>query len=91
MRIRWSREASDDVGRLYAFRKSFDPQAAARLVQRLLDAPIKLIDHPRLGERLHRYADREVRHLRIDDCDMWYEVEGEVIGIVRVWHSREDR
>lgn len=37
MRIRWSREASDDIGRLHAFLLPLDPRAAARIAQMLIE------------------------------------------------------
>lgn len=91
MRVRWSREASDDIGRLHAFLLPSDPHAAARVAQMLIDAPDKLLDHPRLGERLDRYGGREIRHLHVGDYDMRYAFDGEVISIIRIWHDREDR
>ena len=91
MKIRWSREASDDIGRLHAFLSPFDPNAAARVAGMLIDAPDRLLDHPRLGALLDRYGSREIRHLHIGGYDMRYELDGEVISIIRIWHSREDR
>lgn len=91
MKIRWSRQASDDIGRLHRFLEQKSPAAAVGAVQSLLDAPLKLLDHPRLGERLHSHGDREIRHLRVGDYELRYEIDGELILIVRVWHSREDR
>jgi len=57
----------------------------------LIDAPDRLLDHPRLGERAPRYLDREVRRLLVGDYVMHYEITQETISIIRVWHMREDR
>ncbi|ATQ42068.1 type II toxin-antitoxin system RelE/ParE family toxin [Caulobacter mirabilis] len=91
MKIRWSREASDDVGRLHAFLESANPVAAAKVARMLVEAPDRLLVHSRIGERLHRYGHRDVRHLRVAAYDLWYEIQGDTILIVRIRHQREDR
>ena len=91
MRIRWNREAWDDLGRLHAFLLPLDSPAAMRAANRLSSAPRKLIDYPRLGERIARYVDREVRRLRVGHYEMWYEIDGDLIVILRIWHELEDR
>ncbi|HXA24566.1 MAG TPA: type II toxin-antitoxin system RelE/ParE family toxin [Acetobacteraceae bacterium] len=48
-------------------------------------------DHPRLGPRLDDFAEREVRRLFVGDYELRYEIRGEVIIIVRLWHPRENR
>jgi len=43
---------------------------------------------------VHRVADfapREVRRLFVGDCELRYEIQGEVIIVVRLWHTRENR
>lgn len=91
MRIRWSRQASDDVGRLHDFMAAFSPEAAARVARMLVAAPEVLLDHPRLGERVRRYEDREVRRLIVGDYELRYALDDDIIHIVRIWHCREDR
>lgn len=91
MRIRWSQQASDDVGRLHAFAASFSPEAGAGVARMLIAAPNVLLDHPRLGERIHRHDDPEVRRLIVGDYELRYVLEDDIIHIVRIWHCREDR
>jgi plasmid stabilization system protein ParE len=74
------------------FSPRFNRQAAARAVQSLRAAPARLFrDHPRLGSRLDDFAEREVRRLFVGDYELRYEIRGEVIIIVRLWHLRENR
>jgi plasmid stabilization system protein ParE len=89
--IEWSAAAQADLVRLHKFLDDVSPNAAARLVRSLVAAPQRLADHPRLGERLALYEPREVRRIFVARCEMRYEVRGERILIVRVWHAREDR
>ena len=47
--------------------------------------------HPRLGERVPDFGDREVRRLIIGDYEMRYEVKPDAVWILRLWHTRENR
>ena len=91
MRIRWSRQASDDVGRLHAFAASFSAEAGASVARMLIAAPDALLDHPRLGERIPHHDDHEVRRLIVGDYELRYVLEDDIIHIVRLWHCREER
>jgi plasmid stabilization system protein ParE len=95
MRIQWTGKASADLVRLHAFLEPVAPIAAARVVQELVRAPNRLLDHPRIGEKLEAYAPREVRRIIVGSYEMRYEIaQGThrgTIFILRVWHCREDR
>jgi plasmid stabilization system protein ParE len=65
--------------------------AAARAVRALVAAPALLLEHPRIGERLEEFAPREVRRLLVGSYEVRYEIQGETIFILRLWHGREDR
>lgn len=91
MRVRWSREALADLSRLHAFLAPASLMIADEAIAGILEAPDRLITHPRLGERVDRYSDREVRHLFVEDYELHYEVASDLILIIRVWHMREDR
>ena len=67
-------------------------ERAARAVQSLRAAPTQLLRHnPRLGARVEDFAPREVRRLFVGDYELRYEIQGEAIIIVRLWHTRENR
>jgi plasmid stabilization system protein ParE len=92
MRIRWASEARSDLARLYKFLAPVNRQAAARAVQSLRAAPaLRLRDHPRSGPRLEGFGRREVRRLFVGDYELRYEIRGDAIIVVRLWHTREDR
>jgi len=80
-----------DLSRLHAFLAPVSPLAADEAVSSILEAPDRLIAHPRLGERVDHFVDREVRRLFVDDYELHYEVAFDLILIIRVWHMREDR
>jgi plasmid stabilization system protein ParE len=91
MRLLWTQSAAADLVRLHDFLSPVAPEAAARVVQELAKAPDRLLDFPRLGERLAAYSPREVRKISIGNYELRYEISGDNIVILRLWHSREDR
>jgi len=91
MNVRWTGKAHSDVSRLYDFLASANRQAAARTVQALVAAPIRLREHPRLGERLDEFDPREVRRIIVGAYEIRYEIRDATIYVLRLWHAREDR
>ncbi|WP_295456097.1 type II toxin-antitoxin system RelE/ParE family toxin [uncultured Thiodictyon sp.] len=49
MRLRWTRRAASDLDGIETDIEVDDPQAAVRMVLRILDAAERLVDHPYLG------------------------------------------
>ncbi|MBB2716995.1 UNVERIFIED_ORG: plasmid stabilization system protein ParE [Rhizobium etli] len=64
---------------------------AARTVQALTTAPLRLLEQPRLGERLEEFDPREVRRILVGRYELRYEIQQSVIYVLRFWHTREDR
>lgn len=91
MRIEWTPKALRDLQRVEEFYARRGESLAKRTVEFLLSAPDFLPDNPRIGERLDKYDPREVRRLIVGEYEMRYEIKGETIFIVRLWHTREDR
>lgn len=91
MKIRWTSKASSDLVRLHEHLSPIVPDAAARVVQQLAHAPDRLLDYPRIGEKLAAYEPREVRRIIIGNYEMRYEIAAGMIIILRLWHGRESR
>jgi plasmid stabilization system protein ParE len=91
MELKWTNKALSDLARLYDFLASVNKAAAAKTVQSLTAAPLTLIINSRIGERLEGYDAREVRRIFVGQYEMRYEISNQVIYILRVWHTREDR
>ena len=91
MQLQWTRGALADLERLYEFLEPVSPQAAAHAVQTLVAAPIRLLKHPRLGERLEEFDPREVRRMLARHYEIRYEIQSSTIYVLRLWHTREDR
>lgn len=91
MQLKWTGKALSDLARLYDFLAPANQQAAARTVQFLSTAPLRLLEHPRLGEKLEEFEPREVRRILVGHYEMRYEIYADIIYVLRLWHSRGDR
>ena len=91
MEIRWADKALSDVARLYEFLAAVNQPAAVSVVQSLTVAPTRLVLSPRLGERLDEFMPRDVRRILVGQYEIRYEIQGQTLYVLRVWHTREDR
>jgi plasmid stabilization system protein ParE len=91
MELKWTSKALSDLARLYEFLAPVNRRAAARTVQSLAAAPARLLDHPRIGEKLEEFNPREVRRILVGHYEMRYEIQGNTIYVLRLWHTRENR
>ena len=91
MELRWTRKALCDLARLYDFLAAVNKHSAARTVQSLIAAPIRLIENPRIGEKLEEFEPREVRRILVGHYEIRYEIQESTIYLLRLWHTREDR
>ena len=91
MELKWTSKALSDLVRLYNFLVPVNSQAAARIVQSLVNAPARLKQHPRIGEKLGEFEPREVRRILVKHYEIRYEIQESNIYVLRIWHTREDR
>lgn len=91
MELKWTSKALSDVVRLYEFLATDHPQAAVRTVQSLTRAPAVLLINPQIGEQLFEFMPREVRRLLIGQYELRYELQGQTVYLLRLWHTREAR
>jgi len=91
MDLKWTSKALSDLVRLHTFLAPANPQAAARLVRSLAAVPARLLDHPRMGEKLEEFEPREVRRILVDRYEIRYEVRESTLYVLRLWHTRENR
>ncbi len=91
MRLRWTDRGFSDLVRLYEFLAPVNPVAAAKVIQSLTEGAARLVEFPRIGERLEQYGPREVRRLLVGRYELRYEVQEGALDILRIWHTREDR
>lgn len=91
MKIQWTGKATSDLVRLYEHLSPVSPEAAAQVVQQLATAPSRLLDYPRIGEKLEAFAPREVRRIIVGSYELRYEIAAGTIFVLRLWHCRENR
>lgn len=91
MKIKWTGKASSDLVRLHEHLRPVAPDAAARVIQQLARAPDRLLDYPRIGEKLEAYQPREVRRVIVGNYELRYEIADATVFILRLWHHRENR
>ena len=91
MELKWTSQALSDLARLYEFLAPVSRSAAARTVQSLVAAPARLLEQPRIGEKLEEFEPREVRRVLVGHYEMRYEIQGPTLYVLRLWHTREDR
>jgi plasmid stabilization system protein ParE len=91
MELKWTARALSDLERLHEFLAPASSKAAADTVRALVAAPERLLEHPRIGERLPGFGTREVRRLLVGRYELRYELGAEAVYILRIWHTREDR
>ena len=87
--LQWTQHALSDLARLYDFLASANPEAATAVVQALVRAPTRILDHPSIGEKLPEFEPRNIRRLLVGHFEMRYEMGDGVVYILRVWHARE--
>jgi plasmid stabilization system protein ParE len=91
MEVKWTSKALSDLARLYDFLAGINRQAASGVVQSLVAAPEKLIEYPRVGERLEEFNPRDVRRIIVNHYELRYEVQALTLYVLRLWHTKEDR
>ncbi|MDB5961104.1 MAG: plasmid stabilization protein [Massilia sp.] len=91
MRVQWTSKAASDLQRLHQFLAVSNKPVAARVVKTLTAAAGKLGGNPRIGERLEEFEPGEVRRLLVSHYELRYEIAGESLYILRIWHTREQR
>ena len=91
MALRWTTSARADLVRLHEFLDPVNPRAAALAVRHIVAGAKRIPARPRLGQRLRQFAGREVRRVLIGDYEIRYELAGQDVFLLRIFHSREDR
>lgn len=87
----WTGKAADDLVRLYEFLSMINQTAAASVVQTLTKAPVQLLLHPHIGQKVDGFDEREVRRILVGDYEMRYELTKTHLYVLRIWHTRENR
>jgi len=91
MKLKWTSKALSDLVWLYEFLVPVNKPAAARTVQALTAAARRILEQPRIGERLDEFEPREVRRILVGHYEIRYEIQASTLYVLRLWHTRENR
>jgi len=92
MKLVYTADAVEDLSRLREFIEVHNPQAAQRRSAELVEGITTLTAHPKIGHPVPKAPDPEIiRDLIIGDYIVRYILNKNVIGVLRIWHQREDR
>jgi toxin ParE1/3/4 len=86
MRVAWTQRALADLESVRGYVAEFDRIAAARLVERIVEASHRLADHPHIGRPGRIAGTRELIVPRTRYL-LPYRVRGQTIEILRVYHG----
>jgi len=89
MRVIWSPAALQDAARIYDYIALFNPPAAQRLAERLFEAAEQLQHFPLRGRVTAADGRRELTVVR--PYILVYEVQADLVRILRVWHGAQLR
>ena len=88
VRLKWLLAAARSRKRQIDYIAERNPDAAARLEQRIIDAVDQLIDHPRL-DRVGRVPGTRELVVARTPYIVIYEIEGDIVRILHVLHSAQ--
>ena len=89
----WLPEALEDMGRLRLFLEDKSPSAAARMAKSVLEGLALLRDFSERGKPLNDGTNHRELYLPFGAGAyvLRYRTDGNLIAIIRVWHSLEHR
>ncbi|WP_411359795.1 type II toxin-antitoxin system RelE/ParE family toxin [Pseudidiomarina salilacus] len=92
IKLVYTDEAIADLQRVRAFIAEHDPQAAKRIAASLIER-LKLLQHfPELGIAVPHAPDpRTVRDMMFGRYCVRYSIHVEVVIVLRIWHTLEQR
>lgn len=91
MRLRWTDEAQEDLRRVHDFLAEKNLGAAARAVDSLLIAPLRLLEHPYAGSKVESMQEQGVRRILVGSYEIRYDIVDDFVRILRLFHMREER
>ena len=88
----WSSTARHDLIRLREFIEPHNPNAARRSSEKIRKATKLILDNPAIGTRIEGREDHEFfTAFGQGGYILRYQIIGQKIVILKIWHTREDR
>lgn len=89
MQLRWTELAADDLETITNYLFENTPEHAERIVRTVYNAPAALLEFPYRGRPGRKEGTRELLMLPLPYVVV-YQVEGDVIHIVRILHAAQN-
>lgn len=90
MKVRYTASARTDLRKILNFISDRNPSAARRLHEGIAGAVSSLTQNARRGRAIGQALDGEERRLIVGPYLLVYEIEGQVIWVVRILHGGRD-
>ncbi|MDO4549525.1 MAG: type II toxin-antitoxin system RelE/ParE family toxin [Clostridia bacterium] len=89
MMLQWTPKAASDLAEIKRYIGQDDPNAALKLIRRIVDRAERLPENPESGPELRekRWPKDRIRYLTIDRYLLFYRIDAEAIRVIRVLHS----
>lgn len=87
MKVRWTHQAFLRLAEIEDFIARDNPEAAARLVDRIIDRGAALVDQPLRGRLLPELPGTGLRELILDNYRIVYRVEGDEVLVLTVFEG----
>lgn len=92
LKLVWSPAARRDLLRLREFIEPHNPDAARRSSEKIRKAAKMILKNPAIGIRIEGREDREYfSPFGKGGYILRYQIIGQTIVILKIWHGREDR
>lgn len=88
MRLRWTREAADDLEHIADYLLTHTPSRAQQLIRAVYDAPSELLTFPNRGRNGKKEGTRELVLSPLPYIVV-YKVVGDIIFVVRILHGAQ--
>ncbi len=87
MKVRWSRDALEDLEDIHDYVSQDAPGRADELVEALIEAAERLETFPKSGRSVPEYDDSSIREVVKDSYRIVYRIQDDVVDVVTVIHG----
>jgi addiction module RelE/StbE family toxin len=89
-KIKWTQRAVADLEAAYRYFSQDNPSYASRFASKILEAADSLAEFPERGRVAHDVELPNIRELIVEKYRLVYEVESEIVNLLRIIHGRQD-
>lgn len=86
--IVWSEEAETNLAKIHDYIADDSPAVADRIIRDLAEATERLREFPASGRLVEELRDKGVREIIVAPYHIAYDVAGDVVEILKVWHGK---